>query len=71
VFTLITLLASDGDARPGRTEIVASGTVLPDTTPRRAQRLPRRMPHACLAYRQTDPPSPELLGRVLEGRKRL
>jgi hypothetical protein len=71
VFTLIGLLASDGDARPGRRKIATSGAVFPDTAPCRAQRLPRRVPHACLAYRQTEPPSPELLGRVLQGLKRL
>jgi hypothetical protein len=71
VFKLISLLASEGDARPVRTEIVARGLVFPDTARCRAPRLPRRVPHACIAYRQTDPPSPELLGRVLEGLKRL
>ena len=71
MFKLISLVASDGDARPGRTEIVASGLVFPDTVRCHAQRLPRRVPHFCIAYRQTEPPSPELLGRVLEGLKRL
>jgi hypothetical protein len=71
VFKLISLLASESEARPGRTEIVARGPVFPDTAQCRAPRLPRRVPHACIAYRQTDPPSPELLGRVLEGLKRL
>ena len=75
MFKLISLMVGDGDARPGRTEIVASGLVFPDTArchaQRLPQRLPRRVPRACIAYRQTDPPSPELLGRVLEGLKRL
>ena len=71
MFKLISLLASEGDARPGRMEIVASGPVFPDITRCRAQRLPRRVPHACIAYQQAEPPSPELLGRVLEGLKRL
>jgi hypothetical protein len=71
VFKLISLVASDGDARPGGTEIVASGLVFPDTARCHAQPLPRRVPHGCIAYRQTEPPSPELLSRVLEGLKRL
>jgi hypothetical protein len=71
VYKLIGLLGNEGDARPGRTETPASGAVFMDAARCRAQRLPRRMPYACIASRQTDPPSPELLGRVLEGLKRL
>ena len=71
MYKLIGLLGNEGDARPERTESAASGAVFLDTARCRAQRLPRRVPHACMAYRQTEPPSPELLGRVLEGLKRL
>lgn len=67
---LIILLGNDGDGEPGHTETAASGPVFPDSGRCRAQRLPRRMPRACIAFR-TEPPSPELLGRVLEGLKRL
>jgi len=71
VYNLIGLLGNEGDARPGRTETPASGAALMDTARCRAQRLPQRMPYTCIAYRKTEPPSPELLGRVLEGLKRL
>jgi hypothetical protein len=71
VYKVISLLGNEGDARPGRTDTAAAGAVFPDTTRCRAQRLPRRMPYTCIAYRQAERPSPELLGRVLEGLKRL
>lgn len=67
---LIILLDGDGDALSGLTEIAGSGLV-PDTARCRAQRLPRRMSRTCFAYRKAEPPSPELLDRVLEGLKRL
>jgi hypothetical protein len=68
---LIGLLNHRGDGLPTLAEGADGGTATPDTTRCRAQRLPRRIPHACIAYRQTEPPSPELLDRVLEGLKRL
>ena len=67
---LIILLGNDGDGVRGHTDTAASGPVFPDSGRCRAQRLPRRMPRTCVAFR-TEAPSPELLGRVLEGLKRL
>lgn len=64
-------LLTYGDGRPALAESAGSGAAYPDTTRCRSPRLPRRIPHACLAYRQTEPPTPELLDRVLEGLKRL
>ncbi len=57
------------DGRPARAE--GSGAANPDTTRCRAPRLPRRIPRACIAYQQTEPPTPELLDRVLKGLRRL
>jgi hypothetical protein len=68
---LIGLLNHDGDARSRLTEGVRTGPVSPDTARCRAQRLPRRIPRACTAFWPIEPPSPELLYRVLEGLKRL
>ena len=68
---LITLPGSDGDELPGFTDTTGAGPEFGEIAQCRAQRLPRRMPRACLAYRHTGPPSPELLSRVLEGLKRL
>ena len=68
---LIGLLNHDGDGLPTLTEGADSSPAYPDTTRCRAPRLPRRIPYACIAYRQADPPSPELLDRVLRGLKRL
>jgi hypothetical protein len=59
-----------GDGLP-LAEDADGDTAGPDTTRCRAQRLPRRIPLACIVYRQTEPPSPELLDRVLQGLKRL
>lgn len=60
-----------GDGLVALAEGAGSGAAYPDTTRCRAPRLPRRIPHACIAYRQTEPPTPELLDRVLRGLKRL
>ena len=68
---LIGLLNHRVDGLPTLAEAAEGGTAWPDTTRCRAQRLPRRVPHACLAYQLADPPSPELLDRVLRGLKRL
>ncbi|MGH3070190.1 MAG: hypothetical protein ACRDMI_16620 [Streptosporangiaceae bacterium] len=68
---LISLLGKDGDELLRVTYLAESGEVFPDTARCHAHRLPQRMPRACLAYRKADPPSPELLSRVLEGLKRL
>lgn len=68
---LIGLLNHDGDGLPTLTEGAENGTAWPYTIRCRAQRLPRRNPHACIAYRQAEPPSPELLDRVLKGLMRL
>jgi hypothetical protein len=68
---LIGLLNHGGDGLLSLAEGADGGTPGPDTTRCRAQRLPRRIPHACMAYRQAEPPSPELLDRVLRGLKRL
>jgi len=68
---LIGLLNHRGDGLPTLAEAADGGVAYPDTTRCRAQRLPRRIPYACIAYRQTEPPTPELLDRVLEGLKRL
>jgi hypothetical protein len=68
---LIGLLNHHGDGLPTLAEGAGDGAAYPDTTRCRVQRLPRRIPHACIAYRQIDPPTPELLDRVLEGLKRL
>ena len=68
---LISLLTHDGDGLPRLTDGAENGPSSPETTRCRAQRLPRRLPRACIAYRSGEPPSPELLDRVLEGLKRL
>ena len=68
---LIGLLNHDGDGLPTLTEDAEDGVAWPYTIRCRAQRLPRRIPHACIAYRQAEPPSPELLDRVLKGLMRL
>ena len=68
---LIGLLNHPGDGSSLLTGDAEGGTTGPDTARCRVQRLPLRIPHACIAYRQIDPPSPELLDRVLEGLKRL
>jgi hypothetical protein len=68
---LIILLGNDGGELPGLTDVAGSGPMFPDVARCRTQRLPRRVPRACLAYRHTGPPSPELLSRVLEGLRRL
>jgi hypothetical protein len=68
---LIGLLNHRVDGLPTLAEGAESGTASPDTTRCRAQRLPRRIPYACIAFRQIEPPSPELLDRVLRGLKRL
>jgi hypothetical protein len=70
VYQLIGLLTY-GDGRPALADGAESGAAYPDTTRCRAPRLPQRIPHACIAYQQTEPPTPELLDRVLEGLKRL
>jgi hypothetical protein len=68
---LISLLNHDGDGLPRLSGGAENGPSSPDTTRCRAQRLPRRIPRACVAYRSAEAPSPELLDRVLEGLKRL
>ena len=68
---LIGLLNHDGVGLPALAVGAESGVAYPDPTRCRAPRLPRRIPHACIAYRQTEPPTPELLDRVLKGLRRL
>jgi hypothetical protein len=68
---LIGLLNHDGVGLPTLAESAESGVAYPDHTRCRAPRLPRRIPHGCIAYRQTEPPTPELLDRVLKGLRRL
>ena len=68
---LIGLLNHDGDGLLTLTEGAENGAARPDTTRCRVPRLPRRIPYACIAYRHAEPPSPELLDRILKGLMRL